>query len=384
VISDDFERDVYCLFGLPFDAVDMAQALAYVRSAADRRSARFLSTPNLNFLIASQSDAAFRDSVVNSDLSVADGMPLVWMARLLRIPIRERVAGSGLFEGLMNGSAAYARPISVYFFGGPPGVAESACRKLNETKRGLCCVGALSPGFGTVEEMSGDDVIAGINASGADFLVVSLGARKGQAWIERNRSRLSVPVVSHLGAVVNFVAGTLRRAPVWMQRAGAEWLWRIKEEPLLWQRYWRDAVGLGALVFWKLLPQLFSSRLDPAARKGGGYARIEVGKDIFRLMLVGAIPDPLSPELRTLFRSVAQARQDVVVDCSEASFLGPGLLGLLLMLRKHQHAHSKSLRVTGASSRLRRRFRWNGVEYLIDTHSSSPDRGGNGTVIIRG
>jgi N-acetylglucosaminyldiphosphoundecaprenol N-acetyl-beta-D-mannosaminyltransferase len=381
---DDFDRDVYCLFGLPFDAVVMGQALERLHESANSRRSCFLSTPNLNFLIASQNDAAFRDSVVNSDLSVADGMPLVWMARLLGIPIRERVAGSGLFEGLLNSSAAYARPMSVYFFGGPPGVAESACRKLNETKRGLCCVGALSPGFGTVDEMSGDDVIAGINASGADFLVVSLGARKGQAWIERNRSRLSVPVVSHLGAVVNFVAGTLRRAPVWMQRAGAEWLWRIKEEPSLWQRYWRDAVGLGALVFWKLLPQLIGSRINQAVRKGRGYARIEVGKDIFRLILVGAIPDPIAPELRTLFRSVAQARQDVVVDCSEASFLGSGLFGLLLMLRKHQHAHSKSLRVTGVSARLRRWFRWSGVEYLIDAPSSSPDHDGNGTVIIRG
>ena len=80
----DFSRNVHCVFGLPFDAVTLEQAVAAIRTAIARRSPCFFSTPNLNFLIAGQTNAAFRASVVHSDLSLADGMPIVWLARLSR------------------------------------------------------------------------------------------------------------------------------------------------------------------------------------------------------------------------------------------------------------------------------------------------------------
>ena len=113
-MMNDFDRNIHCLLGLPVDAVDMAQAMKQVRASAQKKTPCFLSTPNLNFLIACQKDSKFRDAVINSDLSTADGMPLVWLARLLGIPIAERVAGSDLFEQLRKDSAS---PLSVYFFG---------------------------------------------------------------------------------------------------------------------------------------------------------------------------------------------------------------------------------------------------------------------------
>ncbi|MGB6100040.1 MAG: WecB/TagA/CpsF family glycosyltransferase [Comamonas sp.] len=236
--------------GLPFDAVDTAGAVQRVCTAMARQQRLFLSTPNLNFVVAAQSDAAFRASVLASDLSVADGMPVLWLARLQGTPLPERVAGSTLFEHLRagEGQALLGRPIKVYFFGGPPGVAQKACDALNAEGRHMRGVGAHSPGFGTVEEMSAPAVIDAINASGADFLVVALGARKGQAWIMHNLDQLSVPVVSHLGAVVNFVAGTVERAPMAWQRWGLEWLWRIRQEPALYRRYVADGVVLLKLM----------------------------------------------------------------------------------------------------------------------------------------
>ena len=101
--------------GLPFDAVDMDKAESVVRNAISTRSRCFLSTPNLNFSIACRVDEAFRQSVLISDLVVADGMPIVWMARLLKIPIHHRVAGSSLFEALSRGP--HSSPIKVFFFG---------------------------------------------------------------------------------------------------------------------------------------------------------------------------------------------------------------------------------------------------------------------------
>lgn len=366
---DDFDRPVLCLAGLPFDAVTMAEAVTRVRAAAEDGTPCFLSTPNLNFLIACQNDAAFRDSVINSELSIADGMPLVWMARLLGLPIRERVAGSGLFDAIWRGTGPHAggrRPLAVYFFGGPDGVAERACAVINATPSGFRAVGFECPGFGSVEEMSGEETIALINASGADFVLVALGARKGQEWIERNRSQLSAPVISHLGAVVNFVAGTVSRAPRWMQRSGLEWLWRIKEEPGLWRRYWNDGTAFLGLLFGRVLPYALwrqAHRADDAAFSVRQTVLPEGG---MQLVIEGAAPESPGPDIRTALREAAAASAALTVDCSRATSLSPAFFGLLLILKKHRDAAGKTLDFSGVGPSLRRHFVWNGVEFLLN------------------
>lgn len=242
-------RALHWILGLPFDAISLAEAVQTVRNAARQRTPLFISTPNLNFLIASQKDPAFRNSVIHSDLSLADGMPILWLAKLLKVPIRERVAGSTLFEQLRYSPLEPEdRPLRVYFFGGPDGVAEKAANTINQDSTSMQCVGYCSPGFGSLDDISTPDLLARINASEADFVVVSLGAKKGQAWIERNRTHLHAPIISHLGAVVNFVAGNVQRAPVWMQRVGLEWVWRIKEEPNLYKRYISDGISFLSIV----------------------------------------------------------------------------------------------------------------------------------------
>ena len=190
-------------------------------------------------------------------------MPIVWIARLLGLPIENRVSGSDLFEELRTAERG-ARPLTVFWFGGAAGVAAVAAEKINGKSAGLRCVGSIDPGFGTVEEMSRDALLNPVNASGADFLVVSLGAKKGQLWLQQNRDRLRSPVRAHLGTVVNFQAGTLRRAPRYLQAWGLEWLWRIKEEPYLWRRYWSDGCVLMALFMKRILPLAIATYLRPA------------------------------------------------------------------------------------------------------------------------
>ena len=192
---DEMNRDVWCILGLPFDAISMGDVVAKVHSSITNITPCFISTPNLNFLVASQNDDVFRNSVINSELSIVDGKPLLWVARLLGIPVHERVAGSDLIETLIKNSKGY-KPLNVFFFGGQDGIAEIACNKLKSHVDGLQCVGSYNPGFGSIEEMSSDEIINIINQSNADFVIVSLGAKKGQAWIEENRDKLNAPVIS--------------------------------------------------------------------------------------------------------------------------------------------------------------------------------------------
>src|ERR1043165_2927001 len=180
-------------------------------------------------------------------------MPIVWIARLMGVPIKNRVAGSDVFDALI-GDQGTARPLKVFLFGGAPGVAEAASRALNARPSGLHCVGLCYPGFRTVDEMSHNDIIEAVNSSGAELLVVSLGAAKGQSWLLRNHNRLNIPVRVHLGAVMNFQAGTVSRAPVFFRKLGLEWMWRIYEEPHLWRRYWTDGCVLLSVFLTRIVP----------------------------------------------------------------------------------------------------------------------------------
>jgi len=365
MLSNWFGRNVYCLLGLPLDMVDMADAVHQVRSAAAQRTPCFITTPNLNFLIACRADTQFRNSVIDSDLSLVDGMPLVWMARLLGIPIRERVAGSDMFEQLKTGSP---NRISVYFFGGIDGVAEMACRRINEEKLGIECVGFEYPGFLSIQEMSSEESIGKINASGADFLVVSLGARKGQAWIEKNRARISVPVISHLGAVINFVAGRVDRAPAIISRSGLEWLWRIKEEPGLWLRYISDGFGLLRLMFTRVLPYawfMFRHKPEVQEMNGATIELLDEGGEIIIRLRGTWVKENLMP-LRKAFYSIESASKNVRVELEHVSYVDSAFIGLLLLLYGDRKRQGKEMSVCSLNKKVRQLFRYMCVEFLIE------------------
>ena len=359
--TPDFGRDVHCLLGVPVDAVDRQGALHRIRGAARRRARCFLSTPNVNFVVAARTDDGFRRSIVHSDLSVADGMPLVWLAKLLHVPVPERVAGATLFEALRDGS----EPLSVFFFGGQEGAAARAMTRLNQARREVTCVGSEFPGFGSVEDMSRPEIIERINAAQPDMLVVSLGARKGQAWIERNRERLDVPVISHLGAVVDFASGTQQRAPPWMQKAGLEWLWRIKERPELWRRYLRDGVALCRLVITQVVP-LVVQGVRPAPA-GMGDLEVREGAQTFHLRLRGAwTRDGLGP-LRYCLAKARDAGKDVGIDMREVTRVDSAALGLLMLLEGHQRSRGRGFAITSLPAGLRRVFDYHGADYLCSS-----------------
>src|ERR1035437_6992250 len=256
---DDLTREVYGVLGIPVDVIDMPAVLRKIDVAAAGNTPFLLSTPNLNFLVTSRLDPEFRESLLISDLCPADGMPIVWLARLLGAPIKERIAGSDIFEALKSERYATQR-LSAFLFGGPEGVADAACSKLNAELVGMTCAGSFYPGFCNGDEMSTDPIIDSVNSSNADFLVAALGAKKGQAWLLRNHDRLRIPVRVHLGATINFQAGTLKRAPARMRKWGLEWLWRIKEEPLLWRRYRDDGITLLRLILNQVVPLIILGR----------------------------------------------------------------------------------------------------------------------------
>src|SRR5581483_9797586 len=114
-------RSVYCVLGLPIDAIDLATVAYQVEAATAKRETLLVSTPNLNFLVNSLSDSEFRESLLDSDLCPPDGMPIIWIARLLGLPIKERATGADLLERLQT-RGRNTRQIALFLFGGAEGV----------------------------------------------------------------------------------------------------------------------------------------------------------------------------------------------------------------------------------------------------------------------
>jgi N-acetylglucosaminyldiphosphoundecaprenol N-acetyl-beta-D-mannosaminyltransferase len=363
-VSTDFYRPVHCILGLPFDKLSMMEAESVLSSAIIAKRRCFFSTPNLNFLISSISDPAFRASVIHSDLSVADGMPVIWIARALGIPINERLAGSTLFEKLRQQTALTVR---VFFFGGPEGVAQRAATALNAEKGEMICVGARSPGFGSIADMSSDTLIDEINDANADFLVVALGAKRGQAWIEHNLARLDTPVISHLGAVVNFVAGTVSRAPAKLGGLGLEWLWRIKEEPALWRRYANDGIALLKLAMMNVLPGALAAARFKSDLRRQPTSDIVIDDDGLRarITLNGVWhADNLGP-LRETLTKLSEHPRTIILDLEKVSGMDSAALGLIILLYGHQSKIQRGFSISAISAAVAKMLRLNCANYLL-------------------
>jgi len=355
-----FSRNVHSILGLPFDALNLQQAQDSVISAIDNKQRCFLTTPNLNFLITAQDDAAFYQSVIDSDINIADGMPIIWLAKLLGLPIKERVAGSDLFAGLSKFKQREHK-ISVFFFGGQAGIAEQASLQLNQNSEGMLCCGYHDPGFVSIDEMSTDAIIQKINLANPDFLVVALGAGKGQAWIQKNKQRLNAPVISHLGAVINFVAGHVERAPIFWQRMGLEWVWRIKQEPLLWKRYFFDGLAFIKLILTKVIPLAIYDRYLRRSAAFDEPMKVVIDDSITQIIsLSGSLKSIELDEIKSVFnKALSSGDKDLILDFTKVTYIDAGFIGLLLLLQNSLHEQGAELVLQGVSIRCKRLLRLN-------------------------
>ena len=341
------------VLGLPFDVLTEEQALADLYEAIESRTQCFLSTPNLNFAIAARADNEFRKSVFESHMSVADGMPLVLLAKLIGANLPGRVAGSSLFERMREQTSA--EPVSVFFFGGMGDVADRAVEVLNSSSSGMRAVGSLNPGVGSVADMSTDDIIERINAANPDFIVVSLGAKKGQQWIAQNRRRLNATVISHLGAVVNFVAGAVERAPEIWQKLGAEWLWRILEEPTLWKRYLFDGCSLLRHVFSRVLPLAIYGRVLESKHSNSSFVFSTTERDQqIHIRLSGNASRSQLVKLREELARLVALEKDLVLSFDELMYADSYFWALIIKLNTELRARGNNLVIKDLSKPITR------------------------------
>ncbi|MGN9840711.1 WecB/TagA/CpsF family glycosyltransferase [Nonomuraea sp. H19] len=226
--------------GVGFDAVTEDEVVDWVAAElAAGRGGRIV-TPNVDICRAAAVDPALKDLVRTADLVVADGMPLVWAARLLGTPLPERVTGADLIWSLSKLAARHGWP--VYLLGGPPGAPQKAARELTSCYPRLRICGVHAPPycFDATPE-GGDRVRRAVIAARPRLVFVGLGFPRQDRLIADLREELPETWFLGCGAAIAFAAGTVPRAPVWMRRIGLEWAFRLGGEPArLARRYLVD------------------------------------------------------------------------------------------------------------------------------------------------
>ena len=227
----------FVLGGIPIDPLTLPQALDRIASLVAAGQGGCVFTPNVDHVVIAERNPAFRSAYAAADVSLADGMPILWASRLLGEPLPEKVSGSDLVFPLAGRAATMGW--RVYLLGAAPEVASAAALKLRQRFPALDIVGTDSPRLDA--DGSGADTeaaLARLRRARPDVVLVALGAPKQEIWIHRNLDRLRPALAVGVGASLDFIAGRLRRAPPWMSRAGLEWLWRLAHEPRhLWRRY---------------------------------------------------------------------------------------------------------------------------------------------------
>lgn len=221
---------------LHVDVLRTEEALDAIEALVRRGRGGAVFTPNVDHVVKAERDLAFREAYAAADLSLADGMPLVWLSRLLPAPLPERVAGSDLVLPLARRAAA--RGWRVYLLGGAPGDAVRAAKVL--AGMGVSVVGVDAPRIVLGPEGRGEAQAAAerVRSAHPDLLFVALGAPKQELWIHRHLETLRPAVALGIGASLAFIAGTVPRAPRWIARVGLEWAYRLVREPRrLWRRY---------------------------------------------------------------------------------------------------------------------------------------------------
>jgi N-acetylglucosaminyldiphosphoundecaprenol N-acetyl-beta-D-mannosaminyltransferase len=224
------------ILGVKVSDTDLKRALQQIQAWIDTQDRQYVCVANVHTLTESQRDARLRRINNAAGMVTPDGMPLVWLSRWQGHPQVSRVYGPDLL--LAACAASQQAGWSHYFYGGAPGVAGLLATRLKERFPQLKIAGAVTPPFRplTPEEDHAD--IAQINAAAPDILWVGLGAPKQEYWMAAHREQISAPVMIGIGAAFDFHAGLKPQAPLWMQRSGFEWFFRLLHEPRrLWKRY---------------------------------------------------------------------------------------------------------------------------------------------------
>jgi N-acetylglucosaminyldiphosphoundecaprenol N-acetyl-beta-D-mannosaminyltransferase len=343
-------RKTVAILGIPIDDLNTAEAIERLDQFVQSGRFHQVATANTDFLIKAHEDPELRAILRNADLVVPDGMPVVLASRWLRSGLRERVTGADLVPKLATLCAE--KGYRVFMLGARKEVACRAKERLEEDNPGIQIVGCESPPVGHIVTMDNESILADIEAAKPHILLVAFGNPKQEKWIYMHRHRLNVPVCIGVGGTFDFIAGTVTRAPEWMQKSGMEWLYRLAQEPKrLWKRYFNDVVHFVRFI----VLQLWVMR----TRDNGGVPRITdiAFGDCTVLSVEGTLGTDRLVEFQRAANRALDAKRHLVLDLQATTHIDSAVLGTLLNLPKRAAHHDREVRLVGLNKQVLRMLR---------------------------
>ncbi len=219
------------LLGVSFDDLTPAEAIAAGASLAQGPGTAYAVTPNPEFILEARKNEQFRADLAGASLTLADGIGVIYAAKILGTPLKSRVTGIAFAEGLMEHLSHTGGRL--YLLGAKPGVAEQAASNLTARYPGLQISGCHD---GYFQESESESIAAAIQKSGANVVFVCLGAPKQERWMAAHGAATGAHLLVGLGGSLDVFAGTAARAPKLWQKLGLEWLYRLFKQPSRWRR----------------------------------------------------------------------------------------------------------------------------------------------------
>jgi N-acetylglucosaminyldiphosphoundecaprenol N-acetyl-beta-D-mannosaminyltransferase len=229
------EVETYRVLSVRVAATNLHKAANIITRWAREKKRTYVCVAPVSTIVDCEDSPSYRQVVNGAGMTTPDGMPVVWLGKGQRFDV-DRTYGPDLMEllcdvGQTNGQRHF-------FFGGTDESLEKLLAALRRRFPKLNIAGAYAPPFKQINQLEEQSVLDQINQANADILWVGLGSPKQDFWMRNHRDRLKVPVMIGAGAAFDFLAGTKRQAPRWIQRSGFEWLFRLGTEPRrLWRRY---------------------------------------------------------------------------------------------------------------------------------------------------
>jgi N-acetylglucosaminyldiphosphoundecaprenol N-acetyl-beta-D-mannosaminyltransferase len=255
-LTAGYHGDRINILGVNVSAINLGDAVAVIRRWIREDSHQYVCVSGAHGVMECRRNERLRQIHNESGMVTPDGMPLVWMARLLGSKRVTRVYGPDLMRKVTEISASNG--YRQFYYGAAGGTADKLKEALVRAHPGLQVAGTYSPPYRELTPVEDEAVINAINAAHPHILWVGLSTPKQEFWMANHLGKLNVPVMIGVGAAFDFLAGSKRQAPRWMQRRGLEWLFRLLTEPRrLWRRYAFVVPGFAFLAARQLFGQAF-------------------------------------------------------------------------------------------------------------------------------
>jgi N-acetylglucosaminyldiphosphoundecaprenol N-acetyl-beta-D-mannosaminyltransferase len=217
------------------DALSWDDAILRIARWGEARESRYVCICNVHSVVTTTQDIEFKLAVNNADMSTPDGAPIAWALRRLGFRTQERINGPDLMMKYLT--LAENTPQRIFFYGSTEETLQKLRAALRAKFPGLQIAGTYSPPFRPLSRQEDDEIVDMINASGANVVFVGLGCPKQEKWMAEHRGRIHAVMIG-VGAAFDYHSGVIKRAPLWWQRNGLEWLYRLCSEPRrLFKRY---------------------------------------------------------------------------------------------------------------------------------------------------